>query len=127
MSPISSCPKRACVGKPKMVIYLRSTKTVAARKPRWRGCFRSQRRFASCFRTTASLDERTLAVFQRPERLIRGNRCADLVVVPFVLRFGGLLHFDQIRRVDLAPVDPDAALAEQRVVGRHLLHLGDHL
>src|SRR5437016_1195548 len=77
--------------------------------------------------TDASLDQRTLTVLQRPERLVGGNRRADLVVVPRRLRFRGLLDLDQIRGVNLAAVDANRALAEQRVVGWHFLHLRDHL
>src|SRR3977135_3629067 len=43
-----------------------------------------------------------------------------------MLRLRGLLDFEQIGVVDLAAVGPDGALAEQWIVSRHLLHLGDH-
>src|SRR4026207_1369636 len=72
------------------------------------------------------LDQRAAAVLLRPERLLRRAGGEDLVVVPRVLRLGGLLHLDEIRVVDLAAVGADAPLAEQRVVGGHLLHPGDH-
>src|SRR5262249_10610808 len=74
-----------------------------------------------------SLYERTIAILQRPERLIGGNRRAGLVQIPFALRFGRLLHLEEIRRMDLAAVGAHRSLAEERIVGRHLLHLGDDL
>src|SRR2546425_11033055 len=40
---------------------------------------------------------------------------------------GWLLHLDEVRRMDLAAVDADGPLAEERVVRRQLLHLGDDL
>src|SRR6266496_6843131 len=84
---------------------------------------RSPRGYASCSRTSASLAERTLAGLQRRGRLIRGDRRAQLVEIPVRFRFRWLLDLEQVRRVDLAPVDADRSLAEQRVVGRHLFHL----
>src|SRR5665213_668089 len=73
----------------------------------------------------ASLDERTASFAHRTERLVGGNRREHLVVVPRRLRFRRLLHLDQVCRMQRASVDADRALAEQRVVGRHLLHLVD--
>ena len=46
---------------------------------------------------------------------------------PTVLRLLRLLHLEQIGRDDAAAVGAQRALAEQRIVGRHLLHLGDDL
>src|SRR5262249_24016993 len=63
---------------------------------------------------------------QRPEGLIGRNGGADLEVVPRALRFRRLLHLDQVHWVDLAAVGAHRALAEQLVVRRQLLHLGDH-
>ena len=63
----------------------------------------------------------------RPEGLVGRDRGADLVVVARALRLGRLLHLEQVGRVDLAAVGADRALAEQRVVGRHRLHLRDDL
>src|SRR5437870_7740920 len=77
--------------------------------------------------TDASLHQRTLAVLERPKRLIRGNRRANLVIVPRTLRLRRLLDLDQVRGMNLAAVDTNRAFAEQRVVGRRLLHLRDHL
>src|SRR4029453_10450977 len=75
--------------------------------------------------TRPSFHQRALSILQRPERLIRRDRRAHLVVVPWTLGFGWLLHLDEVRRVDLAAVDADRPLAEQRIVGGHFLHLGD--
>src|SRR5688572_12051210 len=73
------------------------------------------------------LDERAASLGQRTERLLRGDRRADLVVVPRTLRLRRLLHLDEISRVDLASVGADRALAEQRVVGRLRFHVRDDL
>src|SRR5262244_2084353 len=64
---------------------------------------------------------------ERAESLLRGDRRADLVVIPGILRLGRLLDLDEICGVDLATVDANSPLAEERIVGRHLLHLGDDL
>src|SRR5258706_13835510 len=73
------------------------------------------------------LDERAAAVGHRPERLVGRDRRTDLVVVVRALRLGRLLHLHEVRVVDLAAVGADRSLAEERVIGRHLLHLCDHL
>src|SRR5262249_38087931 len=73
------------------------------------------------------LNELASALIERPESLLRGDRCADLVVVPWVLRLRRLLDLNEIRGMDLAAVDANRPLAEERIVGRHLLHLGDDL
>src|SRR5437660_6923081 len=77
--------------------------------------------------TDASLHQRALAILQRAERLIGRDRRAHLVIVPGSLRLRRLFHLDQVRRMDLAAVGADAAFAEQRIIGGHLLHLGDDL
>src|SRR5881628_3060032 len=69
------------------------------------------------------LDELAPSLVERPERLLGRDGRLDLVVVPRVLRLGRLLHLDEVRRMDLAAVDADGPLAEERVVGRQLLHL----
>src|SRR5688500_6067304 len=74
-----------------------------------------------------SLHQRTIALLQRPERLLGRNGRADLVQIPRSLRLCWLLHLDQVRGMDLAAVRANRALAEERVVGRHLLHLLDDL
>src|SRR5207245_4059672 len=73
------------------------------------------------------LDELAPTLVERTKRLLGGNGRADLVVVPRVLRLGRLLHLDQVRRMDLAAVDTNRPLAEERIVGRQLLHLRDDL
>ena len=73
-----------------------------------------------------SVDHRTAAVLQRTESLIRWNGGAQLVVVAGIFRLFRRLDLEQIGRVDLAAVGADLALAEQRIVGRKLFHLGDH-
>src|SRR6059036_2561741 len=70
------------------------------------------------------LDELAPSLVEWPERLLGRDGRLDLVVVPRVLRLGRLLHLDEVRRMDLAAVDADRPLAEERVVGRQLLHLG---
>src|SRR5215510_16348571 len=56
------------------------------------------------------LDELTSALIKRAERLIGGNSRADLVVIPRVLRLRRLLHFNEVRGMNLAPVDADRSL-----------------
>src|SRR5215510_4062439 len=73
----------------------------------------------------SAADQRTPALIQRSERLRGRNRGAQLVVVPRMFRFLGLLYLEEVHVVDLAPVGTDDAGAEQRIVGRHLLHLRD--
>src|SRR5262249_35284835 len=71
-------------------------------------------------------DQRAVAVLERTEGFVRRNRSAQLVEVAGIFRLTGLLHLEQIGRVQLAAVGADRALAEQRIVGWQLLHLGDH-
>src|SRR5690349_22329987 len=74
-----------------------------------------------------SFHEGASTLAQGPERLVRGNRGAQLVVVVRALGLGRLLHLEEISVVDLAAVGADRALAEERVVRGQLLHLLDHL
>src|SRR5262245_30381807 len=71
-------------------------------------------------------DQRAAALVHRTERLVRRDGGTQLVEVPRALRLVRLLHLEEIHRMDLAAVGADFALAEQLVVGRHGLHLGDH-
>src|SRR5262249_8866962 len=71
--------------------------------------------------------ELATTLVERTECLLRGDRRADLVVIPGVLGLGRLLDLDEIRGMNLAPVRANGPLAEERIVGRHLLHLGDDL
>src|SRR2546422_9198679 len=73
------------------------------------------------------LHERAVALVHRPERLLGRNRGAHLVVVPRALGLRRLLHLEQVDRMDLAAVGAHHTLAEDRIVGRQLLHLGDDL
>src|SRR5687768_1985279 len=98
MSPIRSCPNRAWVGTPNISVM-----------------------------PLFLLYEGATAVFFRPKGLVGRDGGADLVVVPRVLGLGRLLHLDEVRVVQLASVGADAPLAEERVVGRRVFHLGDHL
>src|ERR1700759_2478883 len=71
------------------------------------------------------LQQRTGALVQRRKGFAGGNGGDELVIVPRTFGFRRLLDFEKIGRMDLAAVRLDAAFAEQRVVGRHFLHLGD--
>src|SRR6516225_6033733 len=70
-------------------------------------------------------DQRTIVLIERPPGLLGGNGGELLVIVPGTLALFGLLHLEQVHRMDLASVDAHAALAHQLVVGRQLLHFGD--
>src|SRR4030095_5472144 len=104
MSPMRSWPNRAWGGMPRIGI-------IAARGPP----------------RPLLLHEGAVALVQRPERLLGRNGGADLVVVPRPLGLRRLLHLEEIGGVHLAAVGPDGALAEEGIVGRQLLHLGDNL
>ena len=73
------------------------------------------------------LHQGAIPLIDRPERLGGGDGGAQLVVVPRRLGLRRLLHLEEVHVVDLAAVRPDRTLPEQRVVGRRLLHLCDHL
>src|SRR5512141_740731 len=73
------------------------------------------------------LYQRTGAFRKRPEGLVARGRSDQLVIVPRSLGFRRLLDLKQVGRMKLAPVGADRALAEQRVVGRRLLHFRHHL
>src|SRR5258707_4512048 len=73
------------------------------------------------------LDQRALTLAERPRGFFRRDRRDELVVIPRIFRFLRLLHLKQVGGQQLAAVDADGALAEQRIVGRQLLHLGDDL
>src|SRR4029453_6249301 len=104
MSPMRSWPKRAWGGMPRIGI-------IASPGPR----------------RPLLLHEGAVALVQRPERLLGGDGRAQLVVVPRALGLRRLLDLEEIGGVDLSPGYPDVAFAEERVVGRQLLHLGDNL
>src|SRR5580704_17347359 len=73
------------------------------------------------------LDERAFALLDRNRGVFRRDGGDELVIVPRIFRFIRLLHLEQIGRNDAAAVGAKRALAEQRIVGRDLLHLGDDL
>src|SRR5262245_30527508 len=77
----------------------------------------------ACVVFESAADQWTPALIQRSERLRGRNRGAQLVVVPRIFRFLRLLYLEEVHVVDLAPVGTDDAGTEQRIVGRHLLHL----
>src|SRR5687768_7895623 len=103
MSPIRSWPKKACGGMPI-----------------------SSNISGPSTRLSSALHERAAALIKRTESLLRRDGRPELVIIPRTLRFFRLLHFEQIHRMDVPAVDADLALSEQPVLGRHLLHLGDH-
>src|SRR5580765_2342438 len=76
--------------------------------------------------TLFSRDQRAVALAHRAERLLGGDRRDHLVEIPVALRLLGRLHLREIHGMELAPVLADAALAEERIVGRHGLHRRDH-
>src|SRR5664279_3331523 len=139
MRPISSWPNRAWVGTPKISVTgrargcggferrLRAAQPAGYPSRRWATWAWPQQRAVTDILFLPLFHQRAVAILQRPERLVGRDRRADLVVVPRALRFRRLLDFDQVRRMDLAAVDADRALAEQRIVGRHFLHLGHDL
>src|SRR5467141_1548856 len=103
ISPISSCPNSAWVGIPKISVIVSPREAISL------------------------LHQRAPPFVQRPERLFRRNGRADLVVVVGALGLRRLLHLDKISGMKLSAVRAHRALAEQRIVRRQLLHLGDHL
>src|SRR5262245_9036345 len=60
----------------------------------------------------SAANQRTPALIQRSERIRGRNRGAQLIVVPRILRFLGLLYLEEIHVVDLAPIGTDHAGAE---------------
>src|ERR1700675_4969278 len=74
---------------------------------------------------SALLDHRADALLERDKSLIRRNGGDELVIIPRIFRLRWLFHLEQIGRVNLAAVGADRAGAEQGIVGRHFLHLGD--
>ncbi len=70
--------------------------------------------------------QRAAAVLERTERLVRRDRGAHVVEVARDTSIPPASSPRTDRLVHLAAVGADRALAEQRIVGRHLLHLGDH-
>src|ERR1700722_2367516 len=73
------------------------------------------------------LQQCTGALVERRKGLVARNRADQLVEIPGTLGFRGLLDLEQVGRMDAAAVGFDRTLAEQRIVGRHRLHLVDDL
>src|ERR1700694_3431027 len=61
--------------------------------------------------TLLFLDQRTLAFAERPRGLLRRDRRDQLVVIPRIFGFLGLLHLKQIGRKHLATVGAHGALS----------------
>src|SRR6185312_16779156 len=55
----------------------------------------------------SALHQRALALVERPEGVLSGNRGDDLQVVPRTLRLGRLLHLDQVHVMDGAAIRTD--------------------
>ena len=71
------------------------------------------------------LHQRALRLGERAEGLGGGDLAAELVVVPRPLGLLGRLDLVEVHGVNLAAVGADGAFAEEGIVGRRLLHLGD--
>src|SRR5882672_5103923 len=71
-------------------------------------------------------DQRTIALVQRTERLLRRNARHDLEIVPVPFRLLGRFHLQQVHRVDFAAVLPDSSFAEKRIVGSRRFHGRDY-
>src|SRR4029079_3806651 len=127
MRPISSWPNNAC-----MALAYESGRREEGREtsvPFREVTPRPSRQNRPSSRTppVGSFHQRAAAVLERAERLVGRDRREDLVIVPRRLRLRRCLHLDQVARMYLAAVAANRALAEQRVVGRHLFHLRDDL
>src|SRR5215470_5916440 len=140
MRPMRSWPKRAWVGMPKTVDITRDPLSPGGGEGKVRGPLprapATPHPHPALSLPTGGrgdgavmllLHQRALALVERAEGLVGGNGRADLVVVPRRLRLRGLLHLHEIGGMDLASVHPNRSLAEERIVGGHLLHLGDDL
>src|SRR5512139_1389103 len=99
MSPMSNCPNRAWELMPNSsnmrITVGRRTDGSVLRRGEVVG---------------SALDQRATAFGQRAERFLCRDGGADLVVVPWPLRLGRLLHFEQIHRMDLATVGAHCSL-----------------
>src|SRR5215471_11512757 len=140
MRPMRSWPKRAWVGMPNTVDITHAPLSTSRGEGRVRGPLPRSPATPDPHPTLSLpmggrgdaavmllLHQWALALVERPECLVGGNGRADLVVVPRRFRFRGLLHLHEVGGMDLAPVHANHALAEERIVGGHLLHLGDDL
>src|ERR1700732_5086186 len=101
------------------LLKMRSSSKAAWSGARYRRASLTMRPLTS----TTSLHQRTTAVGDRPECLLGGNSRNQLVIVVRIFRFFRLLDFEQIHRVDDAPILTDRDVAEQFVLAFKLLHL----
>ena len=69
--------------------------------------------------------KRAVALINWAEGLISRNGRAELVIVPLALALLRRLHLEEIHRMDLAAICANLTLAEEPVIGRRRLHLGD--
>src|SRR5215472_5005152 len=76
--------------------------------------------------SVSAMDHRALAILHWSERLVGRDGGKQLIIITWILRFFRLLHLEEIGRMNLATVGTNVAFAEERIVSRHLLHLGDH-
>jgi hypothetical protein len=72
------------------------------------------------------LDERALALGERPERLVARDRPEDLEVVPGRLGLLGRLDLHEVHVVDHPAVLADLSVLGEEVVDRRRLHLRDN-
>ena len=79
-----------------------------------------------CFRGSA-VDQRTLTVLQRSQRLTSRNRYQDLEVVEQVFSLRRRLHLFEIHVAHNASVLAQLAILRHEVVDLHLAQLGDDL
>src|SRR5690606_41883968 len=100
MSPISNWPNNACVGTPKISIdsLLRRLLVIVPQPGPGR---RSPGRLRMSPWPAGLLHQRAVAVLERAEGLVGRDGGAQLVVVVRTLGLRGLLHLEQVRRMDL--------------------------
>jgi len=89
---------------------------------------RECRRFevAARLRLLLSGHQVALALRERAESLIRRYFLQQPVIVPRAFRLSHGLDLVQIKRVQLASIYTNSSFAEERIIGRHRLHLGDN-
>src|SRR6516164_1055426 len=115
MSPISNWPNRACELMPSssnMADHIVGRGTEGSPLP------------GLATGSASALHQRAAALGQGAESFVGRDGGAEFIIIPGALRFRGFFDFEQVHRVDLAAVGAHRALAEEFVVGRHLLHLG---
>src|SRR5262249_5194768 len=73
----------------------------------------------------SAFHQRAAAFSQGAKSLVRRDRGAQFVIIPGSLRLRRFLDLEEIHRMDFSPVGSHDALAEELIVGRHLLHFRD--